>query len=347
MVTFPAIDTAAGTDFSNTWKDCTSLIALPLLDLSHMTNGIGCFSGDTLNTSFYSALLSDLSARNTHTGVTFDGGHCTYATGTPTTARNTTLIAVMTWTITDGGPTPWQTTPAPPVGISNMLLLTDGSVMGQSNGGSDWYRLRPDAAGDYAHGTWTALAPMHDTRTYFASTVLRDGRVFVAGGEYGTGGHSVEIYDPTLDTWTVVTTWDGSDIGDSTAATLDDGRVLLFPRFSNTAVIWDPQTNVWTATALRFYDSNNDEENVARLPDGSFIAPNVLFPQLAQRYIPQTDQWVDAGTIPVNLIDEKGEIGTSLRLTDGRFLFLGASGNTAFYTPGRAAPTCWRRSPGS
>src|SRR5262245_2242756 len=82
-----------------------------------------------------------------------------------------------------------------PVPVSTMLLMTDGTVMA-TDGGSAWYRLTPDASGSYANGAWSTLAPMHDTRLYDGSVVLPDGRLFVAGGEYGTGGNTAEIYDP-------------------------------------------------------------------------------------------------------------------------------------------------------
>src|SRR5262249_13401872 len=90
---------------------------------------------------------------------------------------------------------------AAPTNIDVMLLLPDGTVMAQGYGGTDWYRLTPDGHGSYVNGTWMTLAPMHDARTYFTSQVLRDGRVFVAGGEYGTGSAASEIYDPSADAW--------------------------------------------------------------------------------------------------------------------------------------------------
>ena len=65
-----------------------------------------------------------------------------------------------------------------------MLLLTDGSVMCQQSGGVNWSKLTPDSSGDYVNGTWTPLAPMLNTRLYYASAVLIDGRVIVCGGEY-------------------------------------------------------------------------------------------------------------------------------------------------------------------
>ncbi len=59
----------------------------------------------------------------------------------------------------------------------------------------------------------------------FASAVLGDGIVFVAGGEYN-GGTSIEevtaaeIYDPVVDS-------PFAKIGDSPSCVLPDGRVLL------------------------------------------------------------------------------------------------------------------------
>src|SRR5204862_544405 len=88
-----------------------------------------------------------------------------------------------------------------PDGIGTMVLLSDGTVLGE-NGGSAWYRLKPDGHGSYVNGTWSKVAAMHDTRLYFSSAVLRDGRLFVAGGENGSGGATAEIYDPTTDNWT-------------------------------------------------------------------------------------------------------------------------------------------------
>ena len=81
----------------------------------------------------------------------------------------------------------------------HLLLLSDGTVLatqGAQTIGSNWFRLTPDSGGRYFNGTWTNIAPMHYTRVFFSSTVLKDGRVFVAGGEYGTGRATAEIYNP-------------------------------------------------------------------------------------------------------------------------------------------------------
>src|SRR4029453_18994397 len=92
-----------------------------------------------------------------------------------------------------------------PQKLNGLVLLGDGNVMAARNNGSTickgWYRLTPDATGSYVNGTWVALASMHDTRLYYATQVLKDGRVFVAGGEYGTGGPHAEAYDPQTNVW--------------------------------------------------------------------------------------------------------------------------------------------------
>ena len=44
-----------------------------------------------------------------------------------------------------------------------MLLLTDGTVMCQQQGGRNWKKLTPDAKGSYLNGTWSDLAPMNNT----------------------------------------------------------------------------------------------------------------------------------------------------------------------------------------
>src|SRR5580765_8232714 len=91
-----------------------------------------------------------------------------------------------------------------PDSLGHLMLLSDGTVLAEQFVGSNWYRLTPDSFGSYHYGTWTNIAPMHYTRAFFSSTVLKDGRVFVAGGEVGTGGATAEIYNPLSNTWTDV-----------------------------------------------------------------------------------------------------------------------------------------------
>ena len=84
----------------------------------------------------------------------------------------------------------WQplapTNPASgPTDTDIALLLSDGTLMIQPKTTSPnnvWYRLAPDATGNYVTGTWSALASMSEQRYVFSSALLPDGRVFVLGG---------------------------------------------------------------------------------------------------------------------------------------------------------------------
>src|SRR5262249_21709477 len=63
------------------------------------------------------------------------------------------------------------------------------------------------------------------------------------------------------------------------------------------------------------------------------IFDTFLGPSHSQRYIPSLDQWVDAGDVPVHLSNSAVgfELGPAFQLPDGRALFLGATGLTAYY----------------
>lgn len=121
------------------------------------------------------------------------------------------------WNLPTPGPTWTQLSNQPSGPIDLMLLLSDGSVMAHSSATyTTWYRLTPDAYGHYVNGTWSTLHSSLCPHDQFASQVLHDGRVFVAGGELPspsgisgcaqTGqsdtGVDTEIYDPTSDSWT-------------------------------------------------------------------------------------------------------------------------------------------------
>jgi hypothetical protein len=244
-----------------------------------------------------------------------------------------------------------------PSNISTMMLLSDGTVMAQAGGTlpvpplvasggttSDWYRLAPDSSGSYVNGTWSRLASMRLPRLYYASNMLPDGRVFVMGGEYsGTAGdldftNTGEIYNPVTDTWSDVANFPQSYFGDDPSEVLPDGRVLAGFIHGRETYIYDPASDRWSSAADKLRDDPNDEETWIKLPDDSILSYDVFVggpPYHAQRYVPSTNRWVDAGTVPVSLsgADVGYEIGPAFLLPDGRAWFTGATGETAYYTP--------------
>ena len=240
----------------------------------------------------------------------------------------------------------------PTFGASTMLLLTDGTVMCQDGGSVNWWRLRPNVTGDYVHGTWSQLAPMHDGRLYYASAVLNDGRVFVSGGEYGGGGgsdiNSTEIYDPVADSWTQISPPPGwANVGDAPCCVLPDGRLLLGSIFDTRTAIYDPQTDTWTASANK--GDRSAEETWTLLPDQTVLTAQCDNHPNSEKYVIPANSWVNAGvTADVDLVESSSiEIGPALLLPDGRVFAVGATGRTALYTPPPIANQMgtWERGP--
>jgi hypothetical protein len=265
-----------------------------------------------------------------------------------------------------------------------MLLLTDGSVLvhnadtGVVANANQWLRLTPDQNGRYETGTWSGELNMQYARQWFASGVLRDGRVFAIGGEYSTDpaspsdAWSGETFDPQTNTWTPISKPAAFEFvrGDCNGSVLADGRVLIGgasvteppSTWSKLTAIWDPAHDSWVQAGLEFgavaattKEDPFEEETFNLLPDGSVLAPAVRDAPKAQRYLPWLDRWVDCAPCPVTLavgsingtLEE--ETGPTVLLPDGRAFAIGGSGLTALYTPPPASsptgPGSWTKGP--
>ncbi len=232
-----------------------------------------------------------------------------------------------------------------------MMLLTDGSVMcktfagGGDGYGNTWQKLTPTINGSYVNGTWSVMPAMSYTRLYLSSQILKDGRVYVAGGEYGTGGGNSEIYNPVTNSWTTLPSV-GQTISDANSEILDDGRVLqaLVTGSLTATKIYNPANNTYVNGPSTLGIHN--ESAWLKLPDNSILFVNRLSTN-SERYIPSTNQWINDATVPVQLYDPYGdETGGAVLLPDGRGFFLGSSGNTAFYTPsGNMSNGTWAAGP--
>ena len=116
---------------------------------------------------------------------------------------------------------------------------------------------------DPATGTWTTTGSMASHAGSFAylghmtATLLRDGKVLVAGGRDSNRDSlaSAELYDPATGTWTATGSMLTPRAGHSVTL-LSDGRVLVTggmsgPRegdFLASSEAYDPATGTWTAT---------------------------------------------------------------------------------------------------
>ena len=239
----------------------------------------------------------------------------------------------------------------PNFNASTMLLLTDGRVMCQDAGTANWHLLTPDGTGSYVNGTWSNVAPMHHTRLYYASAVLKDGRVFVSGGEYSDGAQNEtttgEIYDPRTDTWTEISAPAGwTEIGDAPCTVLPDGRVLVGQINGNKTAIYDPVTNQWTPAAAK--GDRSSEETWVLLGDNTVVTAQCTAHPGAEKYLISNNQWVSAGTLPVDLIEASSiEIGAGMALPNGRAFVAGATPHTAIYNPPAtpSQPGTWTAGP--
>ena len=223
-----------------------------------------------------------------------------------------------------------------PVGVGLMLLLPDGTVMCQANGGSAWSRLTPDSHGSYVNGTWSSMASMNYTRLYYSSQVLRNGKVLVAGGEYGSGGPYAEIYDPAANTWTVAPNAPGvNNFIDSISETLPNGNVMIAPvspaSYGGT-VIWNTASNNWSTGPTLYRGDDQDEASWVKLPDGSILTIDP-FGTSSERFIPSLNQWINDANVPVTMYGSGGELGAGFLLPNGNAFYIGGTNHTAIYTP--------------
>jgi hypothetical protein len=132
-------------------------------------------------------------------------------------------------------------------------LLTDGSVLvvgglNHNGGGVEWASAERY---DPASGTWTPTGSMGEARYGHTATLLRDGRVLVAGGlNTSLGGingplATAELYDSSSASWSPTANLVEAR-GGATATTLSDGTVLVAGGFDingtalTTAELYDP-----------------------------------------------------------------------------------------------------------
>jgi hypothetical protein len=245
-------------------------------------------------------------------------------------------VVVSPYTNTTPGGTWTALAHSPPVGINDCLLLSDGTVLGMNSGGQ-CALLTPDIHGSYINGTWKQLTSMNFQRLFYASQLLTNGTVFVAGGEYGAGNSHGEIFDPLKNTWTWIypDPMPGAGFSDCESKMLPNGNVLVPPvgQFGG-VLIYNVASNTWQTAASA---ANQNEACWVKLASDNILTID-SFGQNSEHYVPSLNQWISDNTVPVPLYDGSGEMGAGFLLPNGKAFYIGATTNTAIYTPG-ATPT--------
>jgi len=266
----------------------------------------------------------------------------------------------------------------PPVAMQLAWLMTDGTVLAQSDQGSTWYTYTPDATGSYADGTWKQVGSLQSgyDPSAFSSALLADGRLAISGGEYNGQNSPYQlqltnlgaIYDPVAGTWTPLGHPKGwRYIGDSPNSVLPNGEFLVGQKLTTQAAYLNPKTLKWTIVPTTGKADFNAEEGWTLLPDGSVLTADVLNAPNSERYLPTSGEWVTAGSTIVDLRSVSpytnclqygpkkkdcylppGEIGPAILRPDGTVFATGSSsgpsgsgvGHTAVYhTVGSLAGT--------
>jgi N-acetylneuraminic acid mutarotase len=192
---------------------------------------------------------------------------------------------------------------------------------------------------DAGTDTWQPAGVMSTPRYRHTSSVLNDGRVLVAGGSNSnttctctTFQSSVDLYDPTANSWTAT----GDLITaryDHTSTVLPDGRVLVVGGFGGepdttnasggvlaSVEIYDPASGGWSAAASmpvarRAHTATLLNSGVVLVAGGHSGSATL---NTAQVYDPATDTWS-----PVASMSTARQQLSSVRLANGAVLVVG------------------------
>ncbi len=233
-------------------------------------------------------------------------------------------------------------------GGSTATLLLDGKVLALSGTYGDAISgtATHNSAELYdpATGTWTATGSFVAARYGHMATLLRDGRVLVAGGATcpawsGCDLASAELYDPATGTWTATGSMAGGMSGQygHMATLLPDGRVL---ERGAPPELYDPATGTWTATGGTVIAFNGPG---VLLSNGGVV---VLIDTVAYLFDPGAGSWTPAGTMAVH-----GYGYTATLLPDGKVLVAGgldadaADASAALASAELFDPGTWSPSP--
>ncbi len=216
-------------------------------------------------------------------------------------------------------------------------LLPDRHVLVAGGGPPQYGHPGPDLATselyDPKSGTFTPTGSMTTTREDHSATLLRDGRVLIAGGN-DKADHAVasaELYDPKTGKFSAT----GSMAiarGYHTATLLADGRVLIVggaaAAWTSTdgtasAEVYDPKTGKFSPTGSMA--DGRAWHTATLLGDGRVLVTGSSNDQkLAEIYDPKTGRFSATGSMADGRIYH-----TATLLSDGRVLVAGGGGDYA------------------
>jgi N-acetylneuraminic acid mutarotase len=161
--------------------------------------------------------------------------------------------------------------------LPNGKVLVAGGLQEDDMGHHGYFSLESAELYDPATGAWSPTGSLAADRVGHTATLLRNGKVLVAGGyRYGTGNlASAELYDPATGTWTAtgnLTTPREAH----TATLLDNGSVLVAAGnngtstgFLSSAELYNPATETWSSTGSS--GASRQNHTATLLPSGKVL----------------------------------------------------------------------------
>ncbi|CAN5309941.1 hypothetical protein BH20VER2_BH20VER2_17690 [soil metagenome] len=148
--------------------------------------------------------------------------------------------------------------------------------------------------------TFSATGSLNKARLWQTATLLRNGKVLVAGGGVAGEIGSAELYDPASGTWS----YTGSLViprAFHTATLLTDGRVLITGGVANsggsqrTAELYDPATGSWSLTGSM--SAAREYHTATLLQNGKVLVAGGNYLASAELYDPATGTWSATGSM--------------------------------------------------
>ena len=181
--------------------------------------------------------------------------------------------------------------------------LEDGKVLiAGGEGGECFANPCPGVSGsselyDPIRDTWSVTGELRQRRAGHSATLLKDGRVLIAGGTDSgiyIGGfselNSAELYDPATGEWRRTAKFNRI-FGVNSATLLANGKVLAMGSSKPTghsAELYDPVTETWSITA-----APSQRGTAVLLPDGKVLV--LVLSKENEIYDPATETWSSAG----------------------------------------------------
>ncbi len=175
-------------------------------------------------------------------------------------------------------------------------------------------------------GRWTATGSLDTARYCHTATLLRNGKVLVAGG-FGLDSVSLtsaELYDPASGTWTATGSLNTARFL-HTATLLPNGKVLVTGGYNSTigylasAELYDPASGTWTTTGS--LPTARDRHTATLLPNGKVLVAGGLTTAVLSRARNSTIR--RAGLGATGSLNTAREEHTATLLPNGKVLVAG------------------------